>query len=136
MMYLLENKKQLKVFLPKNSGWYISNNGGNIKIEVKSGGKKETKTLPYAWNEQEMAVAIEEIKQIYKRYIEGSVHTLAAATSIASVEMRSAPWTVFQEVGDQLPKGREATILQPGFVLIWSRTSACQAGWRVSENAK
>ena len=79
-------KKQLKVFLPKNSGWYISNNGGNIKIEVKSGGKKETKTLPYAWNEQEMAVAIEEIKQIYKRYVEGSVHTLAAATSIASVE--------------------------------------------------
>jgi len=78
-------KKQLKVFLPKNSGWYISNNGGNIKIEVKSGGRKETKTLPYAWNEQEMAVAIEEIKQIYKRYVEGSVHTLAAATSIASV---------------------------------------------------
>ena len=77
-------KKQLKVFLPKNSGWYISNNGGNIKIEVKSGGKKETKTLPYAWNEQEMAVAIEEIKQIYKRYVEGSVHTLAAATAIAS----------------------------------------------------
>ena len=77
-------KKQLKVFLPKNSGWYISNNGGNIKIEVKSGGRKETKTLPYAWNEQEMAVAIEEIKQIYKRYVEGSVHTLAAATAIAS----------------------------------------------------
>ena len=79
-------KKQLKVFLPKNSGWYISNNGGNIKIEVKSGGKKETKTLPYAWNEQEMAVAIEEIKQIYKRYVEGSVHTLAAATSIAAID--------------------------------------------------
>ncbi len=32
-----------------------------------------------------MAVAIEEIKQIYKRYEEGSFHTLAAATSIASV---------------------------------------------------
>ena len=79
-------KKQLKVFLPKNSGWYISNNGGNIKIEVKSGGRKETKTLPYAWNEQEMAVAIEEIKQIYKRYVEGSVHTLAAATSIAAID--------------------------------------------------
>jgi len=78
-------KRQLKVFLPKNSGWYISNNGGNIKIEVKSGGKKETKTLPYAWNEQEMAVAIEEIKQIYKRYVEGSVQTLAAATSMAAV---------------------------------------------------
>ena len=78
-------KRQLKVFLPKNSGWYISNNGGNIKIEVKSGGRKETKTLPYAWNDQEMAVAIEEIKQIYKRYLEGSVHTLAAATSIAAV---------------------------------------------------
>ena len=31
-----------------------------------------------------MAVAIEEIKQIYKRYVEGSVHTLAAATAIAS----------------------------------------------------
>lgn len=79
-------KRQLKVFLPKNSGWYISNNGGNIKIEVKSGGKKETKTLPYAWNEQEMAVAIEEIKQIYKRYVEGSVHTLAAATAVASID--------------------------------------------------
>ena len=78
-------KRQLKVFLPKNSGWYISNNGGNIKIEVKSGGRKETKTLPYAWNEQEMAVAIEEIKQIYKRYVEGSVQTLAAATSMAAV---------------------------------------------------
>ena len=64
-------KKQLKVFFPKNSGWYISNNGGNIKIEVKSSGRKETKTLPYAWNEQEMAVAIEEIKLIYKRYVEG-----------------------------------------------------------------
>ena len=78
-------KRQLKVFLPKNSGWYISNNGGNLKIEVKSGGRKETKTLPYAWNEQEMAVAIEEIKQIYKRYVEGSVQTLAAATSMAAV---------------------------------------------------
>ena len=78
-------RKQLRVFLPKNSGWYISNNGGNIKIEVKSGGKKETKTLPYAWNEQEMAIAVEEIKQIYKRYKEGSVHTLAAATSMAAV---------------------------------------------------
>ena len=42
-------KKQLKVFLPKKSGWYISNNG-EIKIEVKSGGRKETKTLPFAWN--------------------------------------------------------------------------------------
>ena len=78
-------RKQLRVFLPKNSGWYISNNNGNIKIEVKSGGKKETKTLPYAWNEQEMAIAVEEIKQIYKRYEEGSVHTLAAATSMAAV---------------------------------------------------
>ena len=32
-----------------------------------------------------MAVAIEEIKQIYKRYVEGSVQTLAAATSMAAV---------------------------------------------------
>ena len=79
-------RKQLRVFLPKNSGWYISNNGGNIKLEITSNGKKETKTLPYAWNEQEMAVAIEEIKQIYKRYVEGSVHTLAAATSIAAID--------------------------------------------------
>ncbi len=36
-------KKQLKVFLLRNSGWYISNNGENIKIEVKSSGKKINK---------------------------------------------------------------------------------------------
>ena len=42
-------KKQLKVFLPKNSGLYISNND-EIKIEVKSSGRKETQTLPHAWN--------------------------------------------------------------------------------------
>jgi len=32
-----------------------------------------------------MVVAIEEIKQIYKRSVEGSVQTLAAATCIAAV---------------------------------------------------
>ena len=75
-------KKQLKVFLGKKSGWYVSKSAGSIKLEVITNGKKESRTLPYKWNEQEFAVAVEEIKQIYKRYQEGKVHTLAAACNI------------------------------------------------------
>ena len=77
-------KKQLKVFLGKNSGWYVSKSAGNIKLEVKTNGKKESRTLPYRWNEQEFAVAVEEIKQIFKRYQEGNIHTLAAACDITA----------------------------------------------------
>ena len=74
----------MKVFLGKNSGWYVSKSAGNIKLEVKTNGKKESRTLPYRWNEQEFAVAVEEIKQIFKRYQEGNIHTLAAACDITA----------------------------------------------------
>ncbi len=75
-------KKQLRVFTGKKSGWYFSKSAGSIKLEVITNGKKETRTLPYRWNEDEMAVAIEEIKQIYKRYQDGKVHTLAEACNL------------------------------------------------------
>ena len=75
-------KKQLKVFFGKKAGWYVSQSAGSIKLEVITNGKKETRTLPYKWNEDEFAVAVEEIKQIYKRYNQGKVHTLAAACNI------------------------------------------------------
>ena len=77
-------KKQLKVFFGKKSGWYVSKSAGSIKLEVISNGKKETRTLPFKWNENEFAVAVEEIKQIYKRYQEGEVHTLAAACNLTA----------------------------------------------------
>lgn len=77
-------KKQLKVFTGKKSGWTVSKSAGSIKLEVRTNGKKESRTLPYRWNEQEFAVAVEEIKQIYKRYKEGNVHTLAAACDITA----------------------------------------------------
>ena len=60
-------KKQLKVFFGKKSGWYVSQSAGSIKLEVIKNGKKESRTLPYRWNENEFAVAVEEIKQIYNK---------------------------------------------------------------------
>ena len=75
-------KKQLKVFFGKKSGWYVSQSAGSIKLEVIKNGKKETRTLPYKWNEDEFAVAVEEIKQIFKRYQDGKVHTLAEACNL------------------------------------------------------
>ena len=72
-------KKQLKVFLGKNSGWYVSKSAGNIKLEVKTNGKKESRTLPYRWNEQEFAVAVEEIKQIFNNQ---KIHKISKNTFI------------------------------------------------------
>ena len=74
----------IKGFYRKKSGWTVSKSAGSIKLEVRTNGKKESRTLPYRWNEQEFAVAVEEIKQIYKRYKEGNVHTLAAACDITA----------------------------------------------------
>ena len=67
-----------------------------------------------------MAVAIEEIKQIYKRYIEGSVHTLAAATSIASVEnsTNEPSWReIIESYREFVPNASNDT---------WSKSYYCQ----------
>ena len=60
-------KEQLKEFFGRGFGWYVSQSAGNIKLEVLSKEKKESRTLPYEWSKAGFAVAVEEIKQIYKR---------------------------------------------------------------------
>ena len=77
-------KEQLKEFFGRGSGWYVSQSAGNIKLEVLSNGKKESRTLPYEWSKSGFALAVEEIKQIYKRFNTGEAKTLAAACDITS----------------------------------------------------
>ena len=77
-------KDQLREFFGKGSGWYVSQSAGNIKLEVISNGKKQSRTLPYEWSKSGFAVAVEEIKQIFKRFHTGETTTLAAACDITS----------------------------------------------------
>ena len=77
-------KEQLNEFFGKGSGWYVSQSAGNIKLEVISNGKKQSRTLPYEWSKSGFAVAVEEIKQIFKRFHTGETTTLAAACDITS----------------------------------------------------
>ena len=72
-------KNQLKEFFGKSSGWYVSQRAGNIKLEVRVNGKKESRTLPYKLSKSGFAVAVEEIKQIYKRFNTGESKSLAEA---------------------------------------------------------
>ena len=77
-------KEQLTEFFGKGSGWYVSQSAGNIKLEVISNDKKQSRTLPYEWSKSGFAVAVEEIKQIFKRFQSGKTTTLAAACDITS----------------------------------------------------
>ena len=87
-------KEQLNEFFGKGSGWYVSQSAGKIKLEVISNGKKQSRTLPYEWSKSGFAVAVEEIKQIYKRFHSGKATTLAAACDItsASNSMTEIKW--------------------------------------------
>jgi len=77
-------KEQLNEFLGKGSGWYVSKSAGKIKLEVLTNGKKESRTLPYEWSKAGFAGAVEEIKQIFKRFHLGETKTLAAACDITN----------------------------------------------------
>ena len=112
-------KKQLKVFFGKKSGWYVSQSAGSIKLEVISNGKKESRTLPYRWNENEFAVAVEEIKQIYKRYQEGKVHTLAAACDITTTSnsTKEPSWTeIIESYREFVPYASNKTWIKSYYV--------------------
>ena len=51
---------------------------GKIRIEIKVG-VYQSKTLHFDWSKAGFAVAVDEIKQIYKRFYEGETKTLAEA---------------------------------------------------------
>ena len=58
-------KNQLKVFLGKKSGWNVTKSAGNTKLEVITNMKKESRTLPYEWNQEEFSVAVENWARLF-----------------------------------------------------------------------
>ena len=71
-------REQLRETIPKEAGWYVGNSRGKIRIEIKVG-VYQSKTLHFDWSKAGFAVAVDEIKQIYKRFYEGETKTLAEA---------------------------------------------------------
>ena len=105
-------KEQLTEFFGKGSGWYVSQSAGKIKLEVISNGKKQSRTLPYEWSKSGFAVAVEEIKQIFKRFHTGETTTLAAACDITSASNSTIEtnWKeLFTSFKDFVPQASDKT---------------------------
>ena len=65
-LWVQHYREQLGEIFAKNSGWYIRESRGKIRIEIKKEGIKQSRTLPFDWSKQGFALAVPEIQQIYK----------------------------------------------------------------------
>ena len=84
-LWVQHYREQLGEIFAKNSGWYIRESRGKIRLEIKSNGTNQSRTLPFEWNKAGFAQAVPEIQQIYKRFYEGKSQTLATACEVVRV---------------------------------------------------
>ena len=84
-LWVQHYREQLGEIFAKNSGWYIRESRGKIRIEIKKEGIKQSRTLPFDWSKQGFALAVPEIQQIYKRFYESKQQTLAVACEVVKV---------------------------------------------------
>ena len=84
-LWVQHYREQLGEIFAKNSGWYIRESRGKIRIEIKKEGIRQSRTLPYEWSKKGFAEAVPEIQQIYKRFNLGESKTLDAAVEVVKV---------------------------------------------------
>ena len=65
-------KELLEESFGKDSGWYVTQSRGRMRLQVVDQGKNQTRTLPYEWKKSSINKALPRIQQIYKRYIEAN----------------------------------------------------------------
>ena len=53
-LWVQHYREQLGEIFAKNSGWYIRESRGKIRLEIKSNGTNQSRTLPFEWNGQEL----------------------------------------------------------------------------------
>ena len=84
-LWVQHYREQLGEVFAKNSGWYIRESRGKIRIEIKRDQTNQSRTLPFEWNKAGFVQAVPEIQQIYKRFYEGKSQTLATACEVVKV---------------------------------------------------
>ena len=77
--WVSEYRKLLKEGFDPEAKWFVGENKGYIRLEVKDNGKKQKRVLPFNWSKKGFFSAIPEIQQIYKRFYSGKTRSLKAA---------------------------------------------------------
>ena len=72
------------------SRWFIGEDRGKVRLEVKYAGKKQTRVLPFEWSKKGFSSAIPEIQQIYKNFWESKDRTLSSACERVAVSNSNA----------------------------------------------
>ena len=85
--WVKEYRDLLKVTFARNpeSSWFVGEHRGQIRLQVKYAGKKQTRVLPFEWSKKGFSAAIPEIDQIYKSFWESSDRTLSSACERVNV---------------------------------------------------
>jgi len=72
------------------SSWFIGEHNGQIRLQVKYAGKKQTRVIPFEWSKKGFSSAIPEIQQIYKNFWESNDRTLSSACERVAVSNSNA----------------------------------------------
>ena len=81
--WVLNFRQMLKDSLHSGAQWFVSNSRGQMRLEIREDGKKQSRILPFEWNKKAAASALPRIQQIYKNYIKAKGQkTLAQACEV------------------------------------------------------
>ena len=84
--WVLNFRRLLKDSLDPWAQWFVSNSRGQMRLEIRENGQKQSRVLPFEWNSKAVARALPRIQQIYKNYIKAKEgKTLAQACEITEV---------------------------------------------------
>ena len=84
--WVINFRQLLKDSLHPGAQWFVSNSRGQMRLEIREEGHKQSRTLPFEWNQQAAAKALPRIQQIYKNYIQAKGQkTLSQACEITEV---------------------------------------------------
>ena len=84
--WVLNFRRLLKDSLDPGAQWFVSNSRGQMRLEIRENGQKQSRILPFEWSSKAVARALPRIQQIYKNYIKAKGgKTLAQACEITEV---------------------------------------------------
>jgi len=84
--WVINFRQLLKDSLHPGAQWFVSNSRGQMRLEIREEGHKQSRTLPFEWNQKAAAKALPRIQQIYKNYIQAKGQkTLSQASEITEV---------------------------------------------------
>ncbi|WP_320664632.1 site-specific integrase [Prochlorococcus sp. MIT 1223] len=84
--WVINFRQLLKASLHPGAQWFVSNSRGQMRLEIKEGGAKQSRILPFEWNQKAAASALPRLQQIYKNYIKSKGQkTLAQACALTEV---------------------------------------------------